>query len=116
MEDVCVKLENLFVKAGNSHRYQYIITILFTIEFCCTHLLNYFIPYFEKVPEVRINGSEKKEQFYFEMCDNLNDYTILWNEKKQKSIAYEFDIICNKRKIYFLGLCYYVGKFFGSCL
>ena len=116
MEDVCVKLENLFVKAGHSHRYQYIITIIFTIEFCCTHLLNYFIPYFEKVPEVRLNGSEKNEQFYFEMCDNINDYTILWNEKKQTSIAYEFDIICNRRKIYFLGLCYYVGKFFGSCL
>ena len=44
------------------------------------------------------------------------DYTIFDDRKKQISIVQEFNFICNKRKIYFLGLCYHVGKFFGSCL
>ena len=115
MEDVGLKLENLFVKAGHSHCYQYVITILFALEYCCTHLLNYFIPYFERVPEVRLNGSKETQEFNFEFCDNLDNYTIIHNKNIQTSIVNEFGILCNKKKIYFLGLCYYVGKFFGSC-
>ena len=115
MQDACMKLENLFVKAGNSHRYQIIITILFTIEFCCTHLMNYFIPYFERVPEIILNTGETQE-FNTDFCDNISDFTFAHNEKKQTSIVEEFDIICNKKKIYFLGISYHVGKFFGSCL
>jgi hypothetical protein len=116
MEDICLKIENLFVKAGHTHRYQYIITFLFTIEFCCTHFLNYFIPFFERVPTVRLNGSKETIEFNYDLCDNLYDYTIFDDRKKQISIVQEFNFICNKRKIYFLGLCYHVGKFFGSCL
>ena len=116
MEDICLKIENLFIKAGHTHRYQYIITFLFTIEFCCTHFLNYFIPFFERVPTVRLNGSKETIEFNYDLCDNLYDYTIFDDRKKQISIVQEFNFICNKRKIYFLGLCYHVGKFFGSCL
>ena len=115
MEDICLKIENLFVKAGHIHRYQYIITFLFTLEFCCTHFLNYFIPFFERVPSVRLSGSKENIEFNYDLCDNL-DYTIFDDTKKQISIVQEFNFICNKRKIYFLGLCYHVGKFFGSCL
>lgn len=116
MQDACIKLENLFIKAGHSHRYQIIITILFMIEFCCTHLMNYFIPYFERVPEIKLNGSDEIIEFNIDLCGNLNDFRFVGNKNKQTSIVEEFDIICNKKKIYFLGISYYVGKFFGSCL
>lgn len=116
MEDICLKIENLFVKAGHTHRYQFIITFLFTIEFCCTHFLNYFIPFFERVPSVRLNGSTETIEFNYSLCGNLHDYTIYDDTNKQTSIVQEFNFICNKRKIYFIGLCYHVGKFIGSCL
>ena len=116
MEDACGKIEHLFIKAGNTHYYQYIITFLFTIEFCCTHFLNYFIPYFERVPEVKLNGTDQNEEFYFDFCDHIDDYTMVIERNIKTSIVYEFGIMCNKKKIYFLGLCYHVGKFFGSCI
>ena len=114
MENIGTKLELLFLKAGQTHYYQYIITLLFTLEFCCIHFLNYCLPYFEGVPKVYINDSKKRENIYLEFCNNSN-YTII-NEKKKTSIAIEFGIYCNKTKIYFLGLCYHVGKIIGSCI
>ena len=116
MQDACLKIENLFLKAGQSNYYQYIITLLFTLEFLFTHLLNNFIPYFERVPEIRMRDSQETQEFSFGLCKNLTDFSIFENSKMQTSIAYEFNIICNKTKIYFLGLCYHIGKFFGSCL
>ena len=115
MENTGVKLEQLFLKAGQTHYYQYIITILFTIEFCCTHFLNYCIPYLERFPEVRINDSNEKEISFSDLCNNSTKYTIL-NPVKLTSIVEEFNIYCSKKKIYFVGLCYFVGKIIGSCI
>ena len=115
MENVGIKLEKLFLKAGQAHYYQYVITILFTIEFCCTHFLNYCIPYLEKFPKVVMNGSKEEILFYYELCKNNTNYSIKQNEKPN-SIVNEFQIYCSKTKIYFLGLCYNIGKVFGSCL
>jgi hypothetical protein len=113
MENACMKLEKLFLKAGQTHYYQYIITILFTLEFCCTHFLNYCLPYLERGPEVYIPSSNIREPFYYDLCDNEIEYTILVNDS---SIVNEFEIYCNKTKIYFLGICYYAGKIIGSCI
>ena len=116
MENIGAKLEQLFLKAGQTHYYQYIITILFTIEFCCTHFLNYCIPYLERFPEVRINDPNEKEISFYDLCNNNSTkYTIL-NVGKLTSIVEEFNIYCSKKKIYFLGLSYFVGKIIGSCL
>ena len=116
MQDVCLKIEKLFEKAGQSHYYQYSITILFTILYCCTHFMNYFLPYLERVPEVRLKETGVYEEFYYDLCDNITSYDIVDYGKLQTSIVYEFDLICNKKKIYFIGLCYYVGKLIGSCI
>ena len=80
MENACMKLEKLFLKAGQTHYYQYIITILFTLEFCCTHFLNYCLPYLERGPEVYIPSSNIREPFYYDLCDNEIEYTILVND------------------------------------
>ena len=116
MQDVVVKIENLFAKAGQSHYYQYSITILFTILFCCTHFLNYFLPYLERVPEVKMRDTNITQEFYPGLCNDTSSYDIMNVDKLHTSIVYEFDIVCNKTKIYFLGLCYYIGKFIGSCI
>ena len=108
-----MKLEKLFLKAGQTHYYQYIITILFALEFCCTHFLNYCLPYLERVPEVLIHSSNEREPFFYDLCDNEIEYSILVNDS---SIVNEFEIYCNKTKIYFLGICYYAGKIIGSCI
>ena len=108
-----MKLEKLFLKAGQTHYYQYIITILFTLEFCCTHFLNYCLPYLERVPEVSIQSSNEKEKFFFDLCNSDIEYKM---EVKDSSIVNEFEIYCNKTKIYFLGICYYAGKIIGSCI
>ena len=108
-----MKLEKLFLKAGQTHYYQYIITILFTLEFCCTHFLNYCLPYLERGPEVYIISTKEREPFYYDLCNNETAYSILVNDS---SIVNEFNIKCNKTKIYFLGICYYAGKIIGSCI
>ena len=116
MENVGAKLEKLFLKVGQTHYYQYTITILFTLEFCCTHFLNYSIPYLERFPEISINDPTIKEFSLFDICDsNSTQFTIV-KEGKINSIVEEFNIYCNKKKIYFLGLCYYVGKIIGACI
>ena len=108
-----MKLEKLFLKAGQTHYYQYIITILFTLEFCCTHFLNYCLPYLERGPEVYIKSTKEREPFYYDLCNNEAEYSIVVNDS---SIVNEFNIYCNKKKIYFLGICYYAGKIIGSCI
>ena len=115
MENVGVQLEKLFFKAGQTHYYQYIITLLFTIEFCCTHFLNYCIPYLEQFPQVKMNGSNESILFYYDLCKNSTEYSII-DSKKKISIVGEFEIYCNKTKIYFLGFCYCIGKLLGSCI
>ena len=117
MEVIGAKLEKLFLKVGSSHYYQYTLTILFTLEFSCTHFLNYCIPYLERFPEINMNDPNKKEFSLFDICNNNNNtqFTII-KEGKLTSIAEEFDIYCSKKKIYFLGLCYYVGKIIGACI
>ena len=77
MENVATKLEKLFLKAGQAHYYQYIITILFTIEFCCTHFLNYCIPYLEQFPKIKMNGSREEILFNYDLCNNNTNYTII---------------------------------------
>jgi len=113
MENAGIKLEQLFLKAGQTHYYQYIITLLFTLEFCCTHFLGYCLPYLERVPEVYNINSKLRENFSFDFCNNAN-YTMINN--RQTSIVNEFEIYCNKTKIYFLGLCFYIGEIIGSCI
>ena len=118
MENVGGKLEKLFLKAGQTHYYQYTLTILFTLEFCCTHFLNYCIPYLERFPEIEIHDLSKREFSLFDICNNKTNDTqyIILKEGKLTSIVEEFDIYCNKTKIYFLGLCYFVGKIIGACI
>ena len=113
MENAAIKLEQLFLKAGQTHYYQYIITLLFTLEFCCTHFLNYSLPYLERVPVIYNTNSNLRENFGFDICNNTN-YTMKID--KQTSIVNEFEIYCNKTKIYFLGLCFYFGEIIGSCI
>ena len=90
------------------------ITGLFTLEFCCTHFLNYLIPYFERVPEVIIGDLKERQSFNIDLCDNITDYTLSRMSEIHISIVYEFDIMCNKTKIYFIGISYNIGKFFGA--
>ena len=115
MENACSKLEGLFLKAGQTHFYQYITTLLFTLEFCCSHFLNYCLPYLERVPDVYVDNSHQSENFFFDLCKNGLEYSFV-KEDMPSSIVIEYGIYCNKKKIYFLGLCYHVGKIIGSCI
>ena len=115
MENIGAKLEKLFLKAGQTHYYQYTITILFTIEFCCTHFLNYCIPHLERFPEIRMNDPKENEFSLIDLCNNSTKFSVL-KVGKLSSIVEEFDIYCSKAKIYFLGLSYFVGKIIGSCI
>ena len=116
MENVGSKLEQLFLKAGQTHYYQYTITILFTLEFCSTHFLNYCIPYLERFPEIEdLKNSKEKEFSFYDICNNRTNYKMVF-EGEITSIVEEFGIYCNKKKIYFIGLCYYVGKIIGACI
>ena len=115
MKDVVLKLENLFTKAGYFHYYQYSITFLFIILYCCTHFINYFLPYLERVPTVIMKETGIEQAFDYKLCGNRTSYEIIDEEKLLTSIVYEFDIVCSKKKnIFFrtLLLCRKIDRFF----
>ena len=114
MQNAGHKLEQLFLKAGQTHCYQYIITILLTFEFCCSHFLNYCLPYLERIPEINAPDPVVRDNMLSEFCKGGN-HTLI-KEEKRTSIVNEFEIYCSKTKTYFLGLCYYFGKIIGSCI
>ena len=75
-------MENLFIKAGQSNYYQYIITILFTLEFCCTHFLNYCINSNINWKWNKNSCNNKSQLFWYWEQDGF--VLINWNNKRIK--------------------------------
>ena len=113
MEDIDNKLEEKPKDERKIHFYQYLITGVFTLQFCCSHFVNYCFPYLERVPDV-LTSLGTEEQLTYDICKNKEiTYDIILTTI-DSSIVNDFGIYCNKTKIYFISICFYFGIMVGA--
>ena len=104
------KIEKLLAIAGNEHRYQYFVLILFLILWINCNFMAPVLPYLEREPIVK-HESENKS-LTFEICKNSTNYKIM--ERFGYSWISEFKIECEKFKIGLIGAFTFVGNTMGS--
>ena len=113
MKEFVINTEEKTKNDGPKKLYQYLITGFFTLQFCCSHFVNYSFPYLERIPDV-LTSLGTREQLTFEICENkIINYNII-PETVDSSIVNDFEIYCNKSKIYFISICFYFGIMIGA--
>ena len=60
MKEIQKKLDNLFIKAGQYHRYQFIILALFTLQFLGSQFFHVNFTYLTSYPIIYFNNTEIK--------------------------------------------------------
>ena len=115
IKEIGAKLDKLLEKAGQFNKYQFIILILFSFQFICSQFFNRGLSFLETKPYVFYNSSEESHLLTQDMC--LNRTKIKVDEtKKSPSIICDFEIYCDKFKIYFIKISLYSGMILGSFL
>lgn len=115
IKEIGAKLDKLLEKAGQFNKYQFIILILFSLQFICSQFFNRGISFLEKTPYAFIDSSNVSQLLTQEMC--LNKTKIKIDESnKSPSIIIDFGIYCDKIKIYSIKICLYSGMILGSFL
>ena len=104
------KIEKLLSIAGNEHRYQYFVLVLFLVLWINCNFMAPILPYLEREPIVK-HQSENKS-LTFEICKNSTSYKIM--ERFGYSWISEFKIECEKFKIGLIGAFTFVGNTMGS--
>ena len=116
MKETDQKLDILLAKAGQLNNYQFQVTFLFLIQLTCSEFFNQCLPFLEKWPYVYIKNSKESVLLDYTICEeNINDFTL---DKKRlpNSIIMDFEIYCNKTKIFYLGFMIYLGMIIGACI
>ena len=120
MKIVQKKLDNLFLKAGQQNKYQYIIITLFTLQFLCSQFFHVNFIYITSQPRVKINETETKlDSIVCEKYLKEIDPIPLIQENNQlasSTIIIDFNLACQNVKIYFIDIVYYFGNMLGSCI
>lgn len=117
MKEIQKKLDNLFLKAGQYNRYQFIMAILFTFQFLCSQFFHINYTYLTSNPIVQYNKTNIKPDVLW--CLNENNTKIIQLAEKQiptTSILIDFELVCLYTKQTFLDLIYYFGNILGSCI
>ncbi len=104
------KIEKLLAIAGNEHRYQYFVLILFLILWINCNFMAPVLPYLEREPIVTHENENKS--LTFAICKNSTNYKIM--ERFGYSWISEFKIECEKFKIGLIGAFTFVGNTMGS--
>lgn len=114
IKEVGEKLDKLLEKAGQYNKYQFLILILFFIEFICNLFFNRSISFLETRPYIFTNFSKNESILLTQkMCDNKTQF-VIDESKLSSSILYDYEIYCDKLSIYLLNTFLYVGMIFGS--
>ena len=69
MEDIINNLDELLAKAGQANRYQFIIVILFLIQFICSDFLNTGLPYLQNQPYIILNNTNESIKLNYTLCE-----------------------------------------------
>ena len=108
------KIENLLSYAGNEHRYQYFMLIIFLFLWMNCNFMAVVLPYLERGPLIKYTDENNiihtNETLSSEICGK--NYEIL--ERFGYSWISEFDIECNKLYIGLIGVFTFIGNTMGS--
>ena len=121
MKEIQKNLDNLFLKAGQYNRYQFIIEALFAVQFLCSQFFHVNFTYLTAHPIINFNGVDLKpdinwcKENYNE--DNpANQINLADDQLPTTSIIIDFELTCQKLKIYLIYIIYYSANILGSCL
>ncbi len=92
---------NALKKAGNSHKYQYILLLLSTLTWVFIDLISISFPFIQKMPKVQYYNSTTHTNIIttltYEICE---DKDITYNKTKVYDYSWisELDVECNRFK------------------
>jgi MFS family permease len=116
MED---KIEKLFEKAGNSHKFQYIMLIMTFFIYFNMDVIAISLPYIETNPLVNYTNTTSGEHFVrvplnYTICESGFKFEIA--EKYNFSWTTEFDKECDKIVVSLIGSLAFTGTLIGSLI
>ena len=121
MKEIQKKLDNLFIKAGQYHRYQFIILTLFTLQFLGSQFFHVNFTYLTSYPIIYFNNTEIKIDAewcrkYYNESHSIYQIHFSENQIPKSSIIIDFELSCEITKKYFVYIIYYFSNILGSCI
>jgi len=121
MKEIQKKLDNLFIKAGQYHRYQFIILTLFTLQFLGSQFFHVNFTYLTSYPIIYFNNTEIKIDAewcrkYYNGSHSIYQIHFSENQIPKSSIIIDFELSCEITKKYFVYIIYYFSNILGSCI
>ena len=120
MKDLQKKLDLTLLKAGQYNRYQFIIVILFSLQFMCSQFFHNNFSYLITRPFI-INKNNTKIRIDPHICkeflNNITDSNIVTeNQVPKTSIILDYKLYCDNLKTYLISIFYYLGIIIGSAI
>ena len=124
MKEIQKNLDSLFIKAGNFNKYQFIIVVLFFLQFICSQFFHTNFSYLTSRPLIIINDTETRidpnlcDIYFNDINSNNSNNSIILRENQipTTSIILDFQLYCDNIKTYLISIFYYLGIIIGSCI
>ena len=121
MKEIQKNLDNLFLKAGQYNRYQFIIVALFAVQLLCSQFFHVNFTYLTAHPIINFNGVDLKPDINwckenYDEDNPANQINLADDQLPTTSIIIDFELTCQKLKIYLIYIIYYSANILGSCL
>ena len=121
MKEIQKNLDNLFLKAGQYNRYQFIIVAIFAVQFLCSQFFHVNFTYLTANPIISFNGVDIKPNInwckeHYDEKNSENQINLAGDQIPTTSIILDFELTCQKLEIYLIYIIYYSANILGSCL
>ena len=117
MKEIQKKLDDLFLKAGQYNRYQFIIVTLFIFQFLCSQFFHENFNFLTSNPIINFNNTEiKPDALWCKEHNNPKNLKVAEKQIPTTSIILDFELVCQTTKLYFIDVVYYFGNILGSCI
>ena len=120
MKDLQKKLDLTLLKAGQYNRYQFIIVILFSLQFMCSQFFHNNFSYLTTRPFIIYKNNTKiriDPHICKEFLNNITDSNIAReNQVPKTSIILDYKLYCDNFKTYLISIFYYLGIIIGSAI
>ena len=120
MKDLQEKLDLTLLKAGQYNRYQFIIVILFSLQFMCSQFFHNNFSYLTTRPFIMYKNNtiiRIDPNICKEFLNNITDSSIAReNQVPKTSIILDYKLYCDNFKTYLISIFYYFGIIIGSAI
>ena len=99
-------VEEAFVASGGYGRYQVMINLLSSWIYTGHMVFLYSLPFFQR-NMIICEGDSLESCTVEEVCDN--NYKYEYNDPHKSTIISEFNLLCEKSFIGWIGTCYFIG-------